>query len=133
MEEEHRLQEEARRHAESLTIAAAAAMEAEAVATGNTGLLQEAESILEQPIEAPVVSVEKTVPKVTGVTYRDNWKAHPQIDIKALAAAIGNGTAPLAFLTPNMTAINQYARATQGTHPIDGIRWFNDRQIAARG
>lgn len=133
LEEEQRLQAEALRRAEALTLAAAAAMESEAIATGNTELLQEAESILEQPIEAPVVSVEKSVPKVQGITYRDNWKAHPTIDVKALAAAIGNGTAPEAFLVPNQTAINQFARATQGTQAVPGIRWFNDRQIAARG
>lgn len=133
VEEERRLQAEAMRQAEALTLAAAAAMESEAIATGNTELMQEAESILTQPIEAPVVSVEKTVPKVQGITYRDNWKAHPEIDIKALAAAVANGTAPLNFLIPNQTAINQFARATQGTQAVPGIRWFNDRQIAARG
>jgi hypothetical protein len=133
IEEERRLQAEAQKQAEALTLAAAAAMETEAIATGNVGLLAEAEDILAQPIDAPVVSVERTVPKVQGITYRDNWKAHPEINLKALAAAVANGTAPLNFLTPNMTAINQYARATQGTQEIPGVRWFNDRQIAARG
>jgi len=133
IEEERRLQAEAQRQAEAMTLAAAAAMETEAVATGNTELLEEAASILEQPIEAPVVSVEKTVPKVQGVTFRDNWKAHPHIDVLALAAAVAAGTAPMAFLVPNMTAINQFARATQGLQPVPGIAWFNDRQIAARG
>lgn len=131
--EERRLQEEARKRAEALTLAAAAAMESEAVATGNDELRQEAEDILSQPIEAPVVSVGKMVPKVDGITYRDNWKAHPTVDIKALAAAVAAGTAPVTFLTPNMTAINQFGRATQGVQPVPGIRWFNDRQIAARG
>jgi hypothetical protein len=133
VEEERRLQAEAQQRAEAMTLAAAAAMESEAIATGNTELLQEAESILEQPIDAPVVSVEKSVPKVQGITYRDNWKAHPEIDVKALAAAVGNGTAPVRFVLPNVTAINQYAKATQGTKAVPGIRWFNDRQIAARG
>ncbi len=73
------------------------------------------------------------VPKVDGITYRDNWKAHPSIDIKALAAAVAAGTVPVTFLTPNLTAINQYGRASQGTQPVPGVRWFNDRQIAARG
>ena len=115
-----------------MTLAAAAAMETEALATGNTGLLAEAEDILSQPIDAPVVSVERTVPKVQGVTYRDNWKAHPEIDVKALAAAVANGSAPVTFLSVNMTAINQFARATHGAQAVPGIRWFNDRQIAAR-
>lgn len=131
--EERQLQADAQRRAEALTIEAAAAMEREAVATGSAELLQEAEDILTQPIDTPIVSVATMVPKVDGITYRDNWKAHPSIDVKALAAAVASGAAPVAFLTVNMTAINQFARATQGAQPVAGIRWFNDRQIAARG
>jgi hypothetical protein len=131
--EERRLQAEAQARAEALTLAAAAAMESEAVATSNSELMREAEDILAQPIDAPVVMVKTMVPKVDGISYRDNWKAHPTVDIKALAAAVADGTAPISFLTANMTAINQFGRATQGTQPVPGIRWFNDRQIAARG
>lgn len=131
--EEQRLQEEARKHAETVTLAAAAALEREAVETGDEAMRQEAEDILSQPIETPVVSVAKAVPKVQGVTYRDNWKAHPAVDIKALAAAVAAGNVPTTFLVPDMTAINQFARATKGTHPVPGIRFFNDRQVTARG
>lgn len=132
LEEEQRLQAEARARAEALTLAAAAAMETEAIATGNLEMQQEAADILEQPIDAPVVSVERSVPKVQGVSYRDNWKAHPTVDMKALAAAVASGAAPAVFLTPNMTAINQYARGTQGTKQVPGVRFYNDRQVAAR-
>jgi len=130
--EEQRLQADAQREAEALTLAAAAAMEKEALATGNAELLQEAADILKQPIDAPLVSVATTMPRVQGITYRDNWKAHPDIDIKALAAAVASGAAPVTFLTPNVTAINQFAKATHGAQDVAGIRWFNDRQIAAR-
>ncbi len=132
-EEERRLQAEAQAQAEAVTLAAAAAMETDAVATGDAAMLQEAQDILNQPIEAPVVSVAVQVPKVQGVTYRDNWKAHPEVDVKALAAAVGNGAAPQTFLEPELMAINRFARATKGTVAVPGIRWFNDRQIVARG
>lgn len=131
--EERRLQAEAQAEAERVTLEAAAALELEASATGDAEMLQEAQDILAQPIEAPVVSVARTVPKVQGVTYRDQWKAHPEVDVKALAGAVASGTAPSTFLAPNLTAINQFARATQGAQPVAGIRFFNDRQIAARG
>jgi hypothetical protein len=108
-------------------------MEREAQSTGNAALQQEAEDILAQPIEPPVVSVAKTVPKVQGITYRDNWKAHPDVDVKALALAVARGQVPASFLTVNMTAINQFAKATQGTRAVPGVRFFNDRQVAARG
>ena len=131
--EEQRLQEEARKHAEAVTLAAAASLETEAIATGNAEMLQEATDILDQPIEAPVVSVATSVPKVQGVTYRDQWKAHPAINVKALAAAVASGAVPATFLVPDMTAINAFARATKGTHAVPGIRFFNDRQVTARG
>lgn len=132
-EQERQLQAEAQRLAEAQTIEAAAALEREATVTGNIEMLQEAHDILSQPIEAPAVSVAKLMPKVQGVTYRDQWKAHPDIDVKALAVAVGSGAAPAAFLAPNMTAINQFARATQGAQPVAGVKFWNDRQIAARG
>lgn len=132
-EQERALQAEAQRRAEVATLEAAAAMELEATKAGDAGLLQEAQDILAQPIEAPVVVVQTSIPTVKGVTYRDNWKAHPEIDIKALAADVAAGRVPAGFLLPNLTAINQFARATQGSQPVGGVRFFNDRQIAAKG
>lgn len=131
--EERRLQQEAQRRAEEQTLAAAAALEREAVATGNAEMLAEATSILEQPIDAPVVAVKPMVPKLEGVTYRDNWKAHPDVDIKALAAAVASGAVPVSFVTVNMSALNAFARATKGLQPVPGVKFWNDRQIAARG
>ncbi len=133
MAEEQRLQAEAQAHAVAATLAAAERMEAEAFATGDEGMFKEAESILDQPIEAPVVYVPSQVPKVQGVSYRDNWKAHPDVDVKALAAAVGRGEVPESFLEPNLTKINQFAKAWEGTKPVPGVRFFNDRQVAARG
>lgn len=131
--EERRLQAEAQAEAERVTLEAAASLERVAVAAGDAEMLQEAQDILAQPIEAPVVSVAKVMPKVQGVTYRDQWKAHPEINVRQLAAAVANGSVPATFLSPNLTAINQFARATQGAQPVAGVRFFNDRQIAARG
>ncbi len=131
-EQERKLQAEAQREAEAATLAAAAALEAEATATGDTAMLQEAHDILEQPIDAPNVFVQTSMPKVQGVSYRDNWKAHPDVDVKALAAAVAAGTVPPTFLVPNMTAINQMVRATKGTQPIPGVKQWNDRQVTAR-
>lgn len=133
MEQERALQADAQRHAEAATLAAAAAMELEANATGDEAMRQEAADILEQPIEAPVVFVQPIMPKVQGVTFRDNWKAHPTVDVRKLAADVAAGRVPATFLLANMTAINQFARATQGAQPVAGVRFFNDRQVAARG
>lgn len=128
--EEARLQAEANREAEARTVAAAAAMEREAVAAGDAEMLQEAHDILDEPIEAPVVSVKTLMPKVQGITYRDNWKVHPTIDITALAAAVAAGTVGANLLLPNMTVLNKLASAQPA---IPGVKFYNDRQIAARG
>ncbi len=131
--EERRLQAEAQARAEAVTLAAAAALETEALAAGDADMLEEAHAILDQPIDTPVVSVGTLMPKMQGVSYRSTWKTHPEIDVKALCRAVADGAAPVTFLTPNLTAINQFARATQGAQPIAGLRFFEERQIAARG
>jgi hypothetical protein len=131
-EQERQLQAEAQARAEAATLAAAAALESEANATGDAAMLQEALDILEQPIDTPSVFVQTSRPKVQGVSYRDNWKAHEAVDIKALAAAVAAGTVPSTLLLPNMTALNQIARATKGTHAIPGVKVYNDRQVTAR-
>lgn len=131
-EEEARLQAEAQRLAEEQTLAAAAELETAAHAAGDAEMLAEAEAILAQPIEAPAVVVWSSVPKVQGISYRDNWTVHPDINVRALAAAVASGAAPATFLVPNMTAIRQWARATQGGQTLPGIRVVNDRQIAAK-
>lgn len=133
LEEEARLQAEAQRRAEEQTLAAAAALETAAHATGDAEMLQEAEAILAQPIDAPAVVVKSTVPKVQGVSYRDNWTIHPTVDVKALAAAIAKGEAPANLLMPNMVALRAWAKATQGGQVLPGVKVINDRQIAARG
>lgn len=132
-EEERRLQAEAQRQAEADTLAAAAALELEAARTGDTEMREEAAAILAQPIEAPAVMVKRMVPKVEGITYRDNWTVHPDIDVKALARAVASGAAPANLLQPNMVALRAWAKATQGGQSLPGVRVVNDRQIAARG
>jgi hypothetical protein len=133
LKEEARRQAEAQRQAEAVTLAAAAAMERAAVLAGDADMLAEAQDILDQPIDGPVVLVPADAPKVAGVSYRDRWMAHPNVDIRALALAVAQGTAPVAFLVPDYTAINQFARATKGLQPVPGIRWLNDRTVVARG
>lgn len=127
--EEQRLQDEARRHAETLTIEAAAALERDAVLTGDAGMAQEAHDILDQPIEAPVVVVKKDVPKVAGISYRDHWKAHPTVDIRKLARAVADGTVSVSFLSVNLPALNRIAAPDA---KVPGVRFFNDRQVVAK-
>ncbi len=133
LNEEHRIQAEAQARAEQMTREAAERMAAQGLRDGDLGLIAEAESLLEQPTEAPVVHVESSVPKQKGIQYRDHWEIHPDINVKALAAAVGSGDVPEAFLVANVTALNQYARATQGAGNVPGVKFWNNRTIVARG
>ena len=131
-EDEARLQAEAQARAEAETLAAAAALELEAAQTGDAEMRAEADAILAQPIEAPAVVVKSAMPKVQGVVYRDNWTIHPDIDVRALARAVADGSAPSTFLQPNLPALRAWARATQGAVTLPGVRVVNDRQVAAK-
>ncbi len=133
IEQELRQQAEARRKAEELTLAVAADLEMQASLTGDEEMRVEAEDILAQPIDAPVVAVRSTTPKLAGVSKpSDNWKAHPSVDVKALALAVGLGKHPITFLLPNMTALNAYGRSTKGTAAVAGVKFWNDRNVAVK-
>lgn len=130
--EERRLQEAANREAEERTVAAAAALEMEARETGDVEMLAEAVRLLDEPIEAPVVVVKTDVPKVRGLSYADDWKAHPAVDIRKLARDVADGKAPVTFLKAHMPALNAHATQHQDTKPVGGVRFYNDRQVRAR-
>jgi hypothetical protein len=49
-------------------------MELEAQRTHDTDLLLEAMDLVDQPVPAPTVIVQRTVPKVAGISFRENWK-----------------------------------------------------------
>lgn len=66
-EEEARLREEARQRAEVERLEQAAAME-------RAGLREEANALIEQPVEAPPVILADTRPRVEGVAIRSVWK-----------------------------------------------------------
>src|SRR3990167_2714740 len=54
--------------------------------------------------------VAKETPKVEGLTYRETWAA-TVTDKLTLIKAVADGKAPLAFVEPNYTVLNQAARA----------------------
>lgn len=131
-EQEREAEERLRQEMERATLEAAAELEREGRATGNAEMVAEADAILAQPIDTPAVQVKSFMPKAEGITYRDNWQAHPEVDIKALCAAVAAGTVPTTYVVPNMTAINGVVRATKGAATIPGVRVVNNRIVAAR-
>ena len=84
--EQNRLQEIVRKQEEDAVLALA--IDAEA-----SGDKAESEAILAEPIQAPVVTVQKEVPKMAGgPVYQTRWDADlTQANLIAIATAIGKG------------------------------------------
>lgn len=130
--EERRLAEEARKREEDRRLTEAAALELQGNATSDPELLYEANELITRPASAPVVSIASTTPRVSGIVYRETWKAEV-VDLKALVAAAAKEPRWAALLAPNVTAINQMARALKSELKVPGIRVWSEKDIAAGG
>lgn len=130
--EERRLAEEARQREEDRRLAEAAALEREGHATNDPELLYEANELIERPVLAPVVSIARSTPKVAGIVYRETWKAECS-DVKLLIAAAAKDPRWASLLQPNVTAINQMARALKSEFDVPGIRVWQHKDVAAGG
>lgn len=81
-------------------------------------------------VHVPAAPVAVEPPKVAGSSVRYRWTGEC-VDLKALAKAIAEGRASVNLITPNVKAINDQARATQDTFPIDGIKFSKVADYAA--
>ena len=105
-EEERRLAEIARKREEERLLA-------EAIETGD-------ESVLEEPVEAPVVHVEAP-PKVDGVSYVEHWT----FEITDPASI------PREYLIPDEKKIRQVVRVLKGDAKIAGVRIYAEKTVRA--
>lgn len=112
--EEEKLREEARKQEEDRRLQ-------EAVAAEQNGNKEEAEAIIEAPVQAPPVVVPKTVPKVEGISMRENWKFRI-VDEKKI---------PRDFLKVDEVKIGQYVRAMKSAGNIPGVEIYNEANIGA--
>lgn len=134
-DEQRRLEREARDRAEAEAVNRAAALEVEGKLWGDGGLLHEADQVLEEAIQAPppaIAPIQRTVPKVAGITHRVEWKCQlvSLTDLIAYVAAHPQHANLLAF---NQTAGNGLARALQGGLKIPGLRAYGAQNIGASG
>jgi hypothetical protein len=128
--EEARLREVARQEEERRRLDEAAALEREAAATGDAELMEEAIALIAAPVEAPVVHLERSTPKVAGIVTREVWKGEVTDLLKLVKAAAENPQL-LNLLIPNNTAVQQMAKALKGALNVPGIRVYAESQIAA--
>lgn len=114
-EAERQARIEAERRTEEERLAAAV----EAVEQGASEA--EAQAIYEMPVAVPYVAPTRSVPRIAGISTPVTYAAEA-LDIKLLCKSIAEGTTPAHFVTPNMTAINQQARAMRESFNVPGCR-----------
>lgn len=130
-EEQRRLEAEARKAEEERRMAEAAALEQEALAEGDESKLAEAEQLIAEPIETPVVSVPKTTPKVAGIQYREQWSAQV-VNQQQLVSYVAQNPQFTNLVQPNMPALNALARSLKGKLKIPGVKAVGTKAVAAR-
>jgi len=130
--EERRLQEVARQDAERRQLEEAAALELQGHANADPELLWEALQLLEQPVQAPVVLLERTTPKVNGLSYRDVWSARVT-NLPALIRYVAANPGHAGLLLANGPALNGLARSLKGGMQIPGVEAVCQKTAAAGG
>lgn len=119
--EEARLREEARQREEERRLNEAAALERNAVDTGDPLALAQAQELMEQPIDVPVIVLPTATPKVAGISYRDVWKFR-----------VVNATVlPREYLIADETKIGGVVRALKGATKIPGIEVYCEKVAAS--
>jgi hypothetical protein len=94
----------------------------EAVFAEQSGNQEEAEAIINEPAYVPPVVVPKAVPKVAGMSIRDNWKF--KITNEKLI--------PREYLKVDEVKIGQVVRALKSATNIPGIEVYNEGTVSGR-
>lgn len=93
----------------------------------------EVQAIIQQAEATPAVQVFVPEPeKPRGYAMPETWSAEV-IDIKVLCRAIADGQASANLITPNLTALNQMARAMKGTFNVPGCKAVRSYGIRRTG
>ena len=94
----------------------------EAAALEQAGDAQAAQELIEAPVIAPVVMVEKATPAVDGITYRETWQFEV-IDANAV---------PREWLIVDEKKVGAYIRAVKGAANIPGVKAYPVKTMSAR-
>lgn len=124
-EEEVRLQEQARKDAEERQIA-------DAEQAQKDGRAEEAESILNQETEVPIVKVQTKTAKIAGVGTQKRWSAEVT-DRAALIKWVAAHPENAELLEPNMPALNKLAIALKAGFNIPGCKAVETSGLSVRG
>ena len=124
LEAEAKAREQARKIEEERKLAEAIVLEAQ-------GDKKESEQVMSEPVYVPPVVIQKTVPKVQGVSYTERWRGEC-IDKVALIKAAAIDPQLCALLKPDDVAINQMARSLRDSFLISGCRAIKEKTDSGR-
>lgn len=113
--EEARLREIARKEEEERQLQ-------DAIMAEQCGNKEEAAAIMEAPVQAAPVVIPKAVPKVTGMSIRDNWKFR----------VTNEKLIPREYLKVDEVKIGQVVRALKSSTNIPGIETYNEGTVSGR-
>lgn len=114
-DEEFRLREEARKADENRRLT-------EAIALGEAGLAEDAETVLDNPGYVPPIVLPPSTPKVQGMSFRENWKFR----------ITDPNLVPRQFLSVDEVKIGAVVRAMKGEFRAPGIEVYVEETVAAR-
>jgi hypothetical protein len=81
-----------------------------------------AQEVISSPIQPPPVVVPKAVPKVAGMSIRENWKFR----------VVNESLVPREYLKIDEVKIGGVVRATKGSIKIPGIEIYNEGTLSGR-
>lgn len=113
-EEEQRLQKEALKREEEKQLQ-------DAIAADESGDTEQAEAILEERVEVPVVTVAPQVATVKGVSTRTSWSAEVT-DMPKLVAYVNANPEWISLLLPNGPNLNRLAVSQHEALAIPGVK-----------
>lgn len=113
-ERERELQEAARKAEEERQLL-------EAIAAESAGEKEVSEAIMEAPVYVPPVVLQKTTPKVEGISYRENWTFRVTDPKKV----------PDEYKSIDMVKIGQVVRAMKAQTNIAGVEAYAEKIVSA--
>ena len=123
---------ERRKKEEDERLTQAAELEAAGATEEAEALIAETVEEIEKPLEVYVPPPETPRVKLEGATVKTFWSAEIT-DLKSLCRAVADGKCPIAYIEPNMTALNAQARSLKKEMNIPGVKAISTSSMSATG
>lgn len=95
------------------------------------GRREEAEALLAEPVEAPIIHIETAAPKLTGISTAKRWRGEV-VDFLALVKYVAAHPEFIGLLEPNESALNALARSLKGNMKVDGVKAVSEDVVSAK-